>query len=169
MICIYRLFHSEIDYLKQFGLGQMHIYTFLLRRIDIMTSYNTGLSSWDILYNTTSCKIHNAYDCQMWGKKVLRMLSISLEVMLYTMLEVCGSFGRMCSFHLQGWRVIQACKHSAQSANVLLKCQYICIKLNGNTPQKISTMYACMYYTEKTSNLGDNLFFTRCITAHWLV
>jgi hypothetical protein len=35
---------------KLFGIGHMYIYTFLLRMTDTMTSQNTDLSSWDILY-----------------------------------------------------------------------------------------------------------------------
>jgi hypothetical protein len=35
---------------KQFGVGHMYIYTFLLRITDSMNSLNTELSFWDILY-----------------------------------------------------------------------------------------------------------------------
>jgi hypothetical protein len=44
---------------KPFGIGHMHIYTFLLRMTDTMTSQNIDLSSWDTLYNSIyvcSCK-----------------------------------------------------------------------------------------------------------------
>jgi hypothetical protein len=33
---------------KPFGIGHMHIYTFLLRMTDTMTSQDIDLSSWDI-------------------------------------------------------------------------------------------------------------------------
>jgi hypothetical protein len=35
---------------KRFGIGHMYMYTFLLRMTDTMTSQNTDLSYWDILY-----------------------------------------------------------------------------------------------------------------------
>jgi hypothetical protein len=40
--------HSEITQSrKKFGIGHMHIYTYLLRMTDTMSSQNTDLSSWD--------------------------------------------------------------------------------------------------------------------------
>jgi hypothetical protein len=37
---------------KPFGIGHMFIQSFLLRMTDTMTSQNTDLSSWDILYTS---------------------------------------------------------------------------------------------------------------------
>jgi hypothetical protein len=48
---LYNVLYREITLSrKPFGIGHMHIYTFLLRMTDTMTSQNIDLSSWDILY-----------------------------------------------------------------------------------------------------------------------
>jgi hypothetical protein len=45
--------YSEIDLSrKQFGIGDMYIYTFLLRMTDTMTSKNIDFFFWNILYGT---------------------------------------------------------------------------------------------------------------------
>jgi hypothetical protein len=44
------LLYSEIALpRKPFGIGHIHIYDFLLRMTDTMSSQNVDLSSWDIL------------------------------------------------------------------------------------------------------------------------
>jgi hypothetical protein len=49
---LYSVQYSEIALSrKQFGIGHMYIYTFLLRMTDTMTSQNIDLSSWDTVYN----------------------------------------------------------------------------------------------------------------------
>jgi hypothetical protein len=53
LVCtVYSGLYSEIAVSrKPFGIGHMHIYTFLLRMTDTVTSQNTDLSSWDTPYN----------------------------------------------------------------------------------------------------------------------
>jgi hypothetical protein len=52
LVCtVYSVLYSEIALSrKQFEIGHMYIYTFLLRMTDTVTSQNIALSSWDILY-----------------------------------------------------------------------------------------------------------------------
>jgi hypothetical protein len=46
-----KLLFSEIALSrKQFGIGHVFIYTFLLRMADSTTSHNIDISSWDILH-----------------------------------------------------------------------------------------------------------------------
>jgi hypothetical protein len=49
LVCtVYSGLYSEIALSrKQFGIGHMYIYTFLLRMADTMTSQNIDLSFWD--------------------------------------------------------------------------------------------------------------------------
>jgi hypothetical protein len=77
LVCtVYSVLYSEIALSrKQFGIGHMHIYTFfLLRMTDTMTSLNTDLSSWDMLYILTT------FSCAM-GSEEFRSKSV---FMLYT-------------------------------------------------------------------------------------
>jgi hypothetical protein len=52
LVCtVYSVLCSEIALSrKPFGIGHMHIYTFLLRMTDTVTSQNIDFSSWDTLY-----------------------------------------------------------------------------------------------------------------------
>jgi hypothetical protein len=55
---VYSVLYSEIALSrKPFGIKHMHIYPFLLRVIDTMTSQNIDLSSWDPLHTIDVVKI----------------------------------------------------------------------------------------------------------------
>jgi hypothetical protein len=53
LVCtVYSVLYSDIALSrKPFGIGHKYIYTSLLRMADTVTSQNTDLSSWDILYS----------------------------------------------------------------------------------------------------------------------
>jgi hypothetical protein len=67
---------------KPFRIGRMYIYTFLLRMTHTITSKNTDLSSWDILYSVKYWQRHyinrNWTDTEYWGFFDLRMKNANL-------------------------------------------------------------------------------------------